>query len=103
MFCPKCGSVLFPKKDKGKKVLKCSCGYSDKTMEAPQFKEQLIENEEVPVVEKEIETLPEIDAECPKCDSKTAYYWTQQTRSSDEPETKFFKCKKCKHTWRDYS
>ena len=27
MFCPKCGSILVPKKDDGKKVLVCSCGY----------------------------------------------------------------------------
>jgi len=103
MFCPKCGSVLFPKKDKGKKVFRCACGYSDKNMEAPLFKEQLGDAEQVPVVEKEIEAMPETDAECPKCGNKKAYFWTQQTRAADEPETKFFRCSKCKHTWRDYN
>jgi len=103
MFCPKCGSVLFPKTEKGKKVFKCSCGYSDKNMEPPQFKEKLGDEKEVPVVDKEIETLPLTEAECSKCGHTKAYFWTMQTRASDEPETKFFRCQKCKHTWRDYS
>ncbi|MEK6946569.1 MAG: transcription factor S, partial [Nanoarchaeota archaeon] len=33
---------------------------------------------------------------------KTAYFWLVQTRAGDEPETKFLKCEKCGHTWRDY-
>lgn len=47
--------------------------------------------------------MPVTDAECPKCHNKKAYYWTAQTRAADEPETKFLKCQKCGHTWRDYS
>ena len=103
MFCPKCGTVLFPKTEKGKKAFRCSCGYSDKNMEAPQFKEEISSKEEIAVVDKEIEPYPLTDAECPKCGHKRAYYWTVQTRASDEPETKFFKCEKCKKNWRDYS
>ena len=38
-----------------------------------------------------------------KCGGKEAYYWLIQTRSADEPPTQFFKCVKCKHTWRDRS
>ena len=34
---------------------------------------------------------------------KKSYFWMMQTRGSDEPETKFYKCEKCKHVWRDYS
>ncbi|MGB9675261.1 MAG: RPA12/RPB9/RPC11 RNA polymerase family protein [Candidatus Nanoarchaeia archaeon] len=51
---------------------------------------------------KEIEsTYPIVDAECPKCGNKTAYWWMQQILSGeDEPETQFFRCTKCKHTWR---
>ena len=103
VFCPKCGSVLFPKKEKGKKVFRCSCGYVDKKMQAPELKEELGPREEIPVVDKEIEPLPLAEAECPKCGHNKAYFWTLQTRASDEPETKFFRCEKCRHTWRDYS
>jgi len=103
MFCPKCGSVLFPKNEKGKKVFKCSCGYSDKKMEAPKLTEKVTNEDEFPVVDTEVETLPLTEAECPKCGHDKAYFWTMQTRASDEPETKFFKCEKCKNIWRDYS
>ena len=40
---------------------------------------------------------------CEKCGNKAAYYWTQQTRGADEPETRFFKCTKCEYTWREYA
>ena len=26
-FCPKCGSLILPKKDGGKTVVECKCGY----------------------------------------------------------------------------
>ena len=58
----------------------------------------------VEVIDKsEIETLPKTPTQCPKCDHNTAYYWTVQTRAADEAETKFMKCEKCGHTWRDYN
>jgi len=103
MFCPKCGSILLPKSEKGKKVLMCSnCKYTKEG--TTQFKEQgKTEAHKVDVVEKEVETLPETEAECPKCGNYVAYVWTVQTRAGDEPETKFYKCKKCKHIWRDYT
>ena len=51
----------------------------------------------------QLESLPLTAAECPKCGHKKAFFWLIQTRASDEPETKFMKCEKCKHIWRDYS
>jgi DNA-directed RNA polymerase subunit M len=30
-------------------------------------------------------------------------WWMLQTRSADEATTQFFRCTKCKHTWRNYS
>ncbi len=101
MFCPKCGSLLKPKIESGKEVMCCSCGY--KKEGAAQLKEEIKKKEsKIDVVEKEIETLPETDEECPKCGHFVAYFWTAQTRGGDEPETKFYKCKKCKHIWRSY-
>ena len=57
------------------------------------------------VEEDDTEKIHPIDkeVECPKCGNTEAYYWTIQTRSGDEAETKFHKCTKCKHTWRDYN
>ncbi|MFH1511315.1 MAG: transcription factor S [Candidatus Woesearchaeota archaeon] len=102
MFCPKCRSLLLPKKEKGKKVLACSCGHSQKS-ERLSFKEELQIAPNVEVVLEETNVLPKTEALCQKCGHNAAFYWTVQTRAGDEPETKFLKCEKCKHTWRDYS
>ena len=106
-FCPKCGSIMKPRKEKDKIVMICSCGHTSKSSSAPApLKEEKRVNKdeaEVGVVDKDFETLPITKEECPKCGNKEAYYWLVQTRSGDEAETKFLKCTKCKHTWRDYS
>ncbi|MFH1440363.1 MAG: transcription factor S [Candidatus Woesearchaeota archaeon] len=104
MFCPKCGSILIPKNDGSKKVLHCKCGYNNsEDIKSMKFTETIKKEKEIEVVDKEIETYPLTDADCPKCHHKKARYWEIQTRASDEPATKFFKCEKCKHIWRDYS
>lgn len=104
MFCPKCSSVLLPKKDGSKKVLVCSCGYKTDKIEQPKITETLGRKErDMEVMEKSnLNILPKTKAECDKCGHKTAFFWTMQTRAGDEPETKFLKCVKCGHTWRDY-
>ncbi len=102
LFCPKCGSLLRSVKKKGKDFLGCSCGHTESGVEEIQINEKGQKEEELAIVEKEEEIYPVIDAECPKCSHKKAYFWTVQTRAGDEPETNFIKCKKCKHTWREY-
>ena len=81
----------------------CKCGYSDKK----EFKlEEKVTNQkkEIEVAsQNDDEKLPITDAECARCGNDKAYYWLVQTRAGDEPETKFLKCTKCKHTSRDYS
>tara|TARA_B100000315_G_C14047160_1_gene350195 strand:+ start:125 stop:439 length:315 start_codon:yes stop_codon:yes gene_type:complete len=103
MFCPKCGAILLPKKEGSKTVALCSCGYRSGS-EDFSIKEKVAKKAGVEVIEEDdtMKAMPLIDAECPKCKNKKARFWTQQTRASDEPETKFLKCEKCKHTWRDY-
>ncbi|MBT4824246.1 transcription factor S [Candidatus Woesearchaeota archaeon] len=104
MFCPKCGSILIPKNDGNKKILHCKCGHNNaEDIKDMKFTETLGNEKKIEVVDKEIETHPLTEVECPKCHHREARYWTQQTRASDEPETKFYKCEKCKHIWRDYS
>ena len=113
LFCPKCKAILRAKEKSGKKVLWCNCGFSinaeeaqkpeEETTEEPEeIKEEVPEKKGIEIVQ-ELETHPKIKATCEKCDNKEAYYWTQQTRGADEPETRFFKCTKCQYTWREYS
>ncbi len=103
MFCPKCGGLLLPKVDGNKKTMQCKCGYSTKQIDTAVLSEKISEKQAIDVVEKEIEPHPLTIVECPKCKHRKAYFWTVQTRASDEPETKFMKCEKCEHVWRDYS
>ncbi len=85
-------------------MLYCSCGFT-KTPEGEdkaQIRESVESAKKIEVVEN-VETHPKIKATCEKCGNKIAYYWTQQTRGADEPETRFFKCTKCNYTWREYA
>ena len=105
MFCPKCGSILLPRKEDNKKFLACSCGFKSSKIEIPSIKEKVIsKGKDVEVIDKgELDTLPKTRETCSKCGNKEAYFWLIQTRAGDEPETKFLRCTKCVHTWRDYS
>lgn len=102
LFCQKCGSIMVFDKEKSK--LKCfKCGYSPrKKVSSVIFKEdvKLSKEQEIEIQNKKIETLPKIKEKCDKCGNKFAYYWTLQTRSADESETRFFECTKCAHRWR---
>lgn len=99
-FCPKCGSVL---EEKRKKFGCVRCGYTAKTKVKIESNEKIDEAKEIAVLnEKQVDVFPIVSNECPKCNWKEAYFWTMQTRSGDEAETRFFKCTKCKYTWREY-
>jgi len=99
-FCPKCGSVLIAKR----KNFGCvRCGYSSKGKIKIESTEKIKEKEKIGVVkEKDIDIFPVTAETCPKCGNKEAYFWSTQMRAADEAETRFFRCKKCKHTWREY-
>ncbi|MBU0460451.1 MAG: transcription factor S [Nanoarchaeota archaeon] len=104
MFCPECGSILRPKDKGGKRVLFCSCGYSKapEGESSSEIKEKGDASRKIEVIEN-VDIRPKIKIPCEKCANNIAYYWTQQTRGADEPETRFFKCTKCSFTWREYA
>ena len=104
-FCPKCGSLMIPKKEGSKTIAVCSrCCHKSSDLKDMSLKENVKStSKDVTVVDKEIETLPTTEADCEKCGNNLAYFWEVQTRAADEPATKFLKCTKCKHIWRDYS
>jgi DNA-directed RNA polymerase subunit M len=100
-FCPKCGAVLIQKV----KNMGCPrCTYSSKGKPIKlKTSEKLEERKEIAVYcGKDQSTLPVINYPCKKCKNEQSYFWTVQTRSSDEAETKFFKCTKCGNTVREY-
>jgi len=100
-FCPKCGAVLIQKR----KNAGCArCNYSAPGKLNIKTSEKIDEKKEIAVVSKkdDASSLPIVFEKCKKCGNEKAYFWTIQTRAGDEAETKFFKCTKCEHTWREY-
>lgn len=82
----------------------CSCGFTKSADEetATALTETVAAAKKIEVMEN-FELNPKIRVNCDKCGHTVAYYWTQQTRGADEPETRFFRCVKCRYTWREYS
>ena len=104
-FCPRCELTLIVKEEGGKRVLSCrKCGYKTGKYKPLQISEKVEKNpmDSVVVIEKNEEALPKTRATCPTCSNKEAVWWVQQTRSADEAPTLFFRCTKCKHSWREY-
>ena len=99
-FCPRCGAMLVKKK----KNAGCPrCNYSSKEKIKIATSEKTSKKAGVVVVSsKDTETLPIVEEKCRECGNDKAYFWTVQTRAGDEAETKFFKCTKCRTTWRQY-
>ncbi len=102
-FCPKCEVKL----KKENSDLKCpKCGYIQGASSSPQKKllqEEPTEAFNVFAENEGEEALPTINIECESCGNDEAVWWMLQTRSADEPTTQFYRCTKCKYTWRNYA
>ena len=99
-FCEKCGGMIVIKEGK---TACASCGRKTKKKMKIEAFEKMNKKESIAVINEDASnTYPEVEITCPNCKNKKAYFWTSQTRASDEPETKFYKCTNCKHTWRKY-
>ena len=109
-FCPECSNLLRKRTMNGKAVLHCRCGYQkeceidqeDVDRKIQQKKKALDKNLIIVNPEDKITVNVKIRNSCPKCGHHTAEAWQEQTRSADEPSTSFFKCEKCKFSWREY-
>lgn len=103
-FCPKCEVKL---KNSGSGLQCTKCDYTEggetKTTkkntveEEPDFSLLAFEGNEGE------ESNPTVEIICEKCGHNEAVGWMFQTRSADEPTTRFYRCQKCKYTWRDYT
>ena len=107
-MCETCGSLMRPEKTNGSVVFVCGNGCRIEKADncAPEKLSQKIEHDpldNVQVIESKSVNLPIMEYPCPKCKNNKVFWWTRQTRSSDEPETRFYKCTDCSHIWREYS
>jgi len=99
-FCPKCGSVLV---EKNKKAKCARCSYSSKNKFKLKTSEKVNKQQEVGIIkDKDTDVFPTMTTVCRECGNREAYFWSAQTRAADEAETRFYRCTRCKHTWREY-
>ncbi len=102
-FCQKCGIVLVKKRTR---YVCPKCKRAVKGKVKIKTSEKMAEKTKVGLLkEKESNVWPVTTATCqnPKCKNKKAYYWTAQKSTMDESEVRFFRCTKCKKTWREYA
>lgn len=108
-FCDDCGGMLVSEKKDGETVMQCrDCGNI-----------QDVDSEDMKVTEEKEEdpkdrlnvnedgddesTRPTTEKECQECGEETQHeWWMKQTRASDEPATRFYKCKECGNVYKVY-
>jgi DNA-directed RNA polymerase subunit M len=83
LLCRKCGHKI---EKKGKNVVVSKQEKKEIT---------LLEDEESSNI------LPKTKTKCPKCGNNEAFWILRQMRGSDEPESRFYTCTKCKYKWRE--
>jgi transcription factor S len=106
-FCEECGTLMRPTKEKENTILICpNCkkqkeNNGNDTKICSKVKQNPLDS--IPILDDNANTLPTMEMLCKECGNKKVFWWTRQTRSSDEPETRFYRCTKCNYTWREYS
>ena len=105
-FCPHCDTRLKKNDDGLRACSKCQF-VNEKTVNITKEKSEETNSEFLVMDESDMNQAKGLEStvpiDCEKCHNKEGVSWTFQTRSADEPETKFYRCTKCNHTWRDYT
>jgi len=108
-FCDECGGMLVSEKEDGETLMKCrNCG-EHQDVEADEMK-VTEEKEDDPMNRLNVNeegddeaTRPTTEKECKKCGEETEQeWWMEQTRASDEPPTRFYKCRQCGNVYKIY-
>lgn len=124
MFCPECGTLGFVDPSGNIRCTNYKCGYegpvggkdgSSATVIGSDGQKIDIVNTKSSTKSTDLKHLTEVQApdvargtlrvgdyRCPKCDGDRIFVELQQTRSSDEPETKICTCETCGHRFREY-
>ncbi|MEC7704270.1 MAG: RPA12/RPB9/RPC11 RNA polymerase family protein [Candidatus Thermoplasmatota archaeon] len=117
MFCPECGALSFPDSSGNIKCPNYECGYSgvaenkvkmqdgtevDVSKASSSIKTEARDRRVIDDADQQRGVLTTKTYICGKCDSDQVYAELQQTRSSDEPETRILTCAECGHGWREY-
>lgn len=108
-FCDECGGMLVSKKQDGETVMKCrNCG-NIQDVDGGDYR-VTEEKEEDPMDRLNVNegdsnetSLPTTKKKCRKCDEETVQeWWMKQTRASDEPPTRFYRCTECGNVYKEY-
>ena len=124
MFCPECGTLGFVDPSGNIRCTNYKCGYegpvggkdgSSATVIGSDGQKIDIVNTKSSTKSTDLKHLTEVQApdvargtlrvgdyRCPKCDGDRIFVELQQTRSSDEPETKICTCEDCGHRFREF-
>ncbi|MEB3780258.1 MAG: transcription factor S [Desulfurococcales archaeon] len=112
-FCPRCGGILYPRVRGGVKQLFCPrCGYEENMMDpgdvykmktrvehSPRERMIIVSDQDPPPTA----SIVKGEMRCPKCGHDELLFWMMQTRAADEPPTRFYRCRRCGYTWREYA
>lgn len=105
LFCPRCSNLCLIRQDHDGTKLWCrTCPYiypiESRFASAvqPLRKKQM---QDVLGGADAWKDVAKIDAVCPACPCKLAYFRQMQIRSADEPMTTFYKCIDCGTQWKD--
>ena len=72
-FCPKCGCVIV---EKNKKFICPRCNYKSKTKIKIEVSENIQKTPRIGIItDKDTDVFPIINAICPKCNHKEAYFF----------------------------
>ncbi len=102
--CPKCGGIMMTKRIDGRLYYVClKCGYKEPVKSMKLSSEQPGDSELVVLSsddKRKNASMTDL-VSCPRCGHTPVLYIEMQTRSADEPPTRFYKCPKCGYSRRE--